>query len=249
MGLPDAAVFERAGLKAWPGIEVEWDGGWVRRAAGGYTKRANSVQCLDPTDDAAAAARIVAAVDWLVARDLPPVFRMTPLSSPGLLAALDGQGWRAIDASYQFAMVLGPVQADPRGAIHDVDDPAYLAIHQKLAGYSDERQGKLKALLGAMAVETCGVVLSDDDGVPVASALMAIADGIVVTGNVVTDAGQRRKGYAAAMMRTGHAWAHAAGARIAALNVQVDNGGAQALYRGLGYSYQYDYHYRIPGTR
>ena len=33
MALPDVEFFERAGLKAWPGVEVEWDGNWVRRAA------------------------------------------------------------------------------------------------------------------------------------------------------------------------------------------------------------------------
>jgi len=248
MGLPDAAVFERSGLAAWPGIEVDWDGGWVRRAAGGYTKRANSVQCLEPTDDSDVEARIAAAVAWFTARGLPPVFRMTPLAGPDLGAALDRLGWRSIDASHQFAMALDPVEADPRGRIYDVRDPAFLAVQQRLSGYSDERLGKLDALLAAMTVEACGVVLQDDDGAPVATALMAIADGIVVTGNVVTDASRRRQGHAGALMRTGHAWAHAAGARIAALNVQADNAGAQALYRGLGYARQYDYHYRVPGT-
>ena len=41
---------------------------------------------------------------------------------------------------------------------------------------------------------------------------------------------------------------HAAGARIAALNVQADNPAAQALYQSLGYTHQYDYHYRLPGA-
>ena len=247
-GLPDAAVFERAGLAAWPGIEVEWDGDWVRRAAGGYTKRANSVQCLDPADDADVAARVAAAVEWFAARNLPPVFRMTPLAAPALSATLDRLGWRTIDASHQFAMVLTPGEADPRGRIHDVRDPAWLAIQQRLSGYDDGRQARLEALLGAMQVQACGVALLDAEGTPVASALMAIADGIVVTGNVVTAADQRRKGYGGAMMRTGHAWAYAAGARVAALNVQADNAGAQALYHGLGYRHQYNYHYRLPGT-
>jgi len=206
------------------------------------------VQCLDPTDDGDVEARIAAAVAWFTARGLPPVFRMTPLAGPDLGAALDRLGWRSIDASHQFAMALDPVEADPRGRIYDVRDPAFLAVQQRLSGYSDERLGKLDALLAAMTVEACGVVLQDDDGAPVATALMAIADGIVVTGNVVTDASRRRQGHAGALMRTGHAWAHAAGARIAALNVQADNAGAQALYRGLGYARQYDYHYRVPGT-
>jgi len=247
--LPDAAVFERAGLAAWPGIEVEWDGHWVRRASGGYTKRANSVQCLDPADDGDVDARIAAAVAWFASRDLPPVFRMTPLAGPDLSAALDRLGWRTIDASHQFAMVLAPVEADPRGRIFALRDPAWLAIQQQLSGYDNDRQARLEALLAAMQVDACGVALFDAAGVPVASALMAIADGIVVAGNVVTAADQRRKGYAAAMMATGHAWAHAAGARFAALNVQADNVGAQALYRRLGYTRQYDYHYRLPGAQ
>ena len=248
MLLPGAETFERAGLAAWPGIEVDWDGGWVRRAANGYTKRANSVQCLDPADDGSVEARIANAVDCFTRRDLPPVFRMTPLAGPGLAAALDELGWRSIDASYQYAMPLEAGEADPRGRIFEVRDPVFLAVQKRLAAYSDDRLGKLDALLAAMQGPTCGVVLYDADGAPAATALMAIADGIVVTGNVVTDPGKRRQGHAAAMMRTGHAWAHAAGARIAALNVQADNRGAQALYQSLGYAHQYDYHYRVPGT-
>jgi len=58
VGLPGIPEIEMAGLKAWPATEVERDGGWVRRAAGGYTRRANSVQCLDPADDENAPARI-----------------------------------------------------------------------------------------------------------------------------------------------------------------------------------------------
>ncbi|MCZ4347548.1 GNAT family N-acetyltransferase [Devosia neptuniae] len=247
MTLPSAAVFEQAGLKAWPGIEVEWDGAWVRRATNGYTKRANSVQSLDIADDANAPARLAAAIDWFGARGLPPVFRITPLAGPGMIAALDAQGWGSLDASYQYAMTLAPGAPEPGGQTYDVFDPDYLAIHQRLAGYSEARQAGLKGLLAVLTVPARGIVLRNDAGVPVASGLMAIADDIVVTGNVVTDPGQRRKGHAAAMMRTGHAWAYGAGARIAALNVQADNVGAQALYQGLGYAYQYDYHYRVPG--
>jgi len=77
---------------------------------------------------------------------------------------------------------------------------------------------------------------------------MAVADGIVITGNVVTDPARRRQGLAAAMMLSGLAWAKGQGARFAALNVQADNDAAKALYAGLGYTHQYDYHYRIPGA-
>jgi ribosomal protein S18 acetylase RimI-like enzyme len=128
-----------------------------------------------------------------------------------------------------------------------VDDERFLEAQRRLQAYSAEQMAGLKALLGAFAVPATGIVVYRD-GHPAASGLMAIADGIVVTGNVVTDQNRRREGLASAMMRTGFAWAHAAGARWAALNVQADNDGAKALYQSLGFSHQYDYLYRIPGA-
>ena len=246
MSLPDVAGLERSGLAAWPGIEVAWDGAWVRRAANGYTKRANSVQCLDPADDTNARDRILAAAEWFVARGLTPVFRVTPLTGANTLAALAALGWRAYDHSYVFAMPLADMDADPRGVDYDAFDPQFLAVQRRLADYDDARMAGLTALLSALDSPARGIVLRDDAGTPVASAIMTLADGIVVAGNVVTDPSQRRKGYGAAMMRTGLAWGQANGARFAMLNVQADNLGAQALYRGLGYVHQYDYHYCSP---
>lgn len=247
MAVPGAAVIERAGLKAWPGIEVEWDGQWVRRAAGGYTQRANSVQCLNPNDDDNAAARIAAGRAWLEARGVRPTFRVTPLASPRVVEVLDAEGWATVDASHLFAMELGSIEADPRGEIFDLFDPRFLAVQQRLRGYTDDKLDRLKALLAAVEVPARGVVQYSADGAAVATSLMAVADGVVITGNVVTDPAERRKGYAAAMMRTGHAWAHSAGAKVAALNVVADNAAGQALYRSLGYTHRYDYSYRVPG--
>jgi GNAT superfamily N-acetyltransferase len=249
MTLPGIVEIERAGLKAWPGIEVEWDGSWVRRASNGYTQRANSVQCFDPADDGNAVERIAASRRWFEDRGLKPIFRVNPLTAPALNAALDAAGWDAIDHSQVVAMELGPVLPDPRGEVLALDDPEFLTEHQRLTAYDDEKVGKLRAILGVLEVPAIGIVLRALDGRAVSSALMAIADGIVITGNVVTDQSERRKGYGSGMMRTGLAWAHAAGAKYAALNVVAENAVAQALYRGLGYRYQYDYVYRVPGQQ
>jgi ribosomal protein S18 acetylase RimI-like enzyme len=245
--LPGAAAIERASLSAWPGLEVAWDGAWVRRAARGYTKRANSVQSLDDADDADAEARILAAARWAVDHGVRPAFRLTPLAGPGVVAALDRLGWRAVDASHLFAMPLAPPAADPRGEALDVRDPRFLAAQTQLQGYGPAARDGLAAILNVLAVPAAGIVLHDEAGEAVAAGLMSIADGIVVTGNVIVAAAARRRGHAAAMLRTGLAWAHEQGARVAALNVAAENVGAQALYRSLGYTRQYDYGYRVPG--
>ena len=244
--MPTVETFERAGLKAWPGIEVEWDGAWVRRAANGYTKRANSLQCFDPTDAREAEGRLVEAVGWFARRKLPPVVRTTPLESPALTAALDAANWRRIDQSHLYAMPLVSQQPDPGGTILDLADPLFLSAQRNLQHYQPAQMRKLQALLASMRVPACGIVIERDGNV-VASGLMAIANGIVIAGNVITDPARRRQGLAVAMMRTGLAWAHDQGATIAALNVQADNQPGKALYASLGYTHQYDYSYRIPG--
>jgi ribosomal protein S18 acetylase RimI-like enzyme len=245
MTLPDTLAIERAGLKAWPGIEVEWDGSWVRRAAGGYTKRANSLQCFDPDDGDDAAARLAAGVAWFEVRGIPPVVRSTPLASASLNAALDAAGWQTIDRSHLYAMELGEHEPDAQGRVTDVLDPAFIAAQQRLQNYQDIQVARLKALLAVMAVPAAGILV-ERDGVAIASGLMAIGDGVVVTGNVIADSTRRRQGLGAAMMRTGLAWARAQGASVAALNVQADNTAGKALYASLGYRYQYDYTYRVP---
>lgn len=245
MGLPDTLAIERAGLKAWPGIEVDWDGAWVRRAAGGYTKRANSLQCFDPDDGDDAAARLAAGVAWFNARGIPPVVRTTPLASQALNAALDAANWQTIDRSHLYAMALGEHEPDAEGRITDLLDPAFLAAQQALQGYQDSHMLRMRGLLAVIEVPAAGIVV-ERNGVPVASGLMTIADGIVIASSVIADRARRRQGLGAAMMRTGLAWARAQGATVAALNVQADNPPGKALYASLGYGHCYDYTYRVP---
>jgi N-acetylglutamate synthase len=247
VSLPDVDAFERAGLLAWPGIEEKWDGSWLRRAAGGYTKRANSTQCFDPDDFEDADVRVISASSWMVLRKIKPVFRITPLSSPELNATLDEASWQTIDPSHLYAMELGDVEADGNAEFLSPLDPKFLAVAQRLQGYDDATLAAMKALLAALTVPAVGVVLHRD-GEAVASSIMAVANGIVITGNVVTDPTRRRQGLASAMMRSGLSWARGQGAKVAALNVQADNEAAKALYAGLGYTHRYDYHYRIPGA-
>jgi GNAT superfamily N-acetyltransferase len=249
MTLPSPTAFERAGLKAWPGIEVEWDGAWVRRAANGHTQRANSTQCFDPTDDDDVERRVAAARVWYEARGQTPIFRVNLLSGPKLIAELDRAGWVEVDHSLLMAMALAPTEPDPRGEALPVDDPAFLAAQRRLKNWDNATEARFRAVLGMLRVPACGVVVRGDGSEPVSSGLMAVADGIVITGNVVTAAAARRKGHGAAMMRTGLAWAKTAGAAFAALNVAADNPAGLALYRRLGYAPQYEYVYRVPGAR
>jgi GNAT superfamily N-acetyltransferase len=246
MTLPNALALERAGMKAWPGIEMSQNGSWVLRAANGYTQRANSVQPLDPDDAEDLDARIAQITEWYASRGLPPIFRMTPLASPRLAAALDAAGWTIEDRSCSLGMEMPDVAPDARGEYLDPFGDRFLDSQRAMQGYSEEKLGKFVALMRAVRVPMTGVVLYSDTNAAVASSLWAVADGIAVTGNVVTDSMQRRRGFAAGMMRTGLAWARQQGATGAALNVVADNTPARALYASLGYRWLFDYAYRYP---
>src|SRR6187401_2861767 len=126
-----------AGLRAWPATEVERDGGWVRRAAGGYTRRANSVQCLDPADSENASARIADSRRWFESRRLMPVFRVTPLTGPRILRALDEAGWRAVDTSRVLVMdlVRRRIECDRLVETLAIDDRNWLSAQCALQRY------------------------------------------------------------------------------------------------------------------
>ena len=247
MPLPTASEIEESGLKSWPAIDTATDGRWVMRAAGGYTKRANSVQSLDLSDDGDAAIRIERAVRWYRDRQLPPVFRVTPLAGPRILEALEG--WRAFDHSIVLAMDLGPLsfQGDENVALLPAVSPDWLTVQQQLRGYDDATRERLRRIVERIKAPARGLVMYAGHGVPVASAIMIVGNGIIYTANVVTSEEHRRRGHARRMLETGMAWARQSGGRRAAINVVADNAPAIALYAGLGYVHHYEYHYRSPG--
>jgi RimJ/RimL family protein N-acetyltransferase len=243
LAIPDAAAIEAAGLKAWPALEMERDGAWVLRAANGYTKRANSVQAMNPADDENAAARLKYATEWFKARGLPAVFRGTPLTGRKTRAALREAKWEEFDDSVVLVAELPrPPQLDPRAEFYDVRDPAFHGVQKALQEYDDATTQKLGSVLWMLGVPAAGVVLRVYER-PVASALVAVADGIAIAGNVITAKAERGNGFARSMMQSGLAWAFEQGARTAALNMAADNAAASRLYQGLGYRHAYDYSY------
>lgn len=246
--LPSTFQIETACLSAWPSVKTIYDRSWVWRFAHGYTKRANSVQSLDPSDDGYAARRLAAAAANFERHGVPPIFRVTPLAGPGILAALDQHGWQPFEESRVLAMELAgaalDVDADVR--LFQPDDPAWLDMQARMSGYSEETRANLGILAGLIAYEAKGIVLYGPDGEPAASALAIQAGGIGVYTSVVTRSDARRAGHGRALMRGALAWTREAGARVAAIQVVSANEPAARLYEQLGFAEQYRYHYRRP---
>jgi GNAT superfamily N-acetyltransferase len=237
---------ETATISSWPAITTALDGLWLARLARGYTKRSNSVQCLDPDDDGDAAGRLQRMVDLFLRNDRDPLFRVTPLAGPGVLAALDAGGWAPFEESRVLAMPLGEYPEPDGVRFYDGADRNWLEAFTGLAGIDRRSAATLALLLDLIAWPQAGVLLRDSGGEPVAAALAVAAGDIGCYHNVVVRTDSRGKGLGRAVMHAALNWTKTAGANRAAIQVVSDNAPALGLYASLGFSEVYRYHYRRP---
>ncbi|MDR3474791.1 MAG: GNAT family N-acetyltransferase [Devosia sp.] len=239
--------FEAATFTAWPAITTAMDGLWLARFARGFTKRSNSIQCLDPTDDGDAVARLRRLADLYPLNSLDPIFRVTPLAGPRVIAALDAEGWMPFEESRVLTMPLDDRLAMPEGIeIVDGTDDRYLDAFVEIAGHTRKTRETLASIVNLIATRNAGILVRDAAGEPIATALAVNALGIGVYANVITRKDRRGQGIGRRLMQAALAWTRETGATHAAIQVVAANTPAVNLYTSLGFSEAYRYHYRRP---
>lgn len=89
-------------------------GDWLLRSSGGYTKRANSANALQPgaTLDAAALQHIEA---WYAAQQLPCIFRLSPLADAAVDGLLAQRGYAWVEASRMLQLRISVAEAGNAG--------------------------------------------------------------------------------------------------------------------------------------
>jgi GNAT superfamily N-acetyltransferase len=248
MGTPLSILrLETATISSWPAISSALDGMWLARFARGYTRRANSVQCLDPADDGDAPARLGRMVDLFLLNGREPIFRVTPLAGPGVIAALDAADWSAVDESRVLTMPLTADRPELAAAkVYEGADRNWIEAFADLAGIDRRPRETLAILIGLIAHRQAGLVIRDGAGEPLAAALAVAAGEVGVYHNVVVRKAARGRGLGRAILHAALNWTRAAGATHAAIQVQGDNTPAVGLYTSLGFEEAYRYHYRQP---
>lgn len=237
---------ERAGLKAWPALQSSWDGDWVCRTAKGYTKRANSIQCMDPSDAEHAERRLQAMSEQMAVHNLRPTFRQTPLSPPGMEHLLDELGWDRFEPSQIriLSAISRPLEVIKKVEAQPATDPGWYKLHARMSDLSGETRDILTEILTLLPQSSRALVAYADDGQPAATCLVMIVDGVAIFTNVVTDPAFRRQGLAAALMAAGLNFARQKGATMSSIHVLADNAAAISLYDRFGFAHAGDYVYR-----
>lgn len=246
-GLSLATVrrFEAAGARAWPATSVYYDGAWaVRLTAGHAAKRLNSVNPLDPGDDGNLAERIARLSRRFEAFGRPLTFRMSPLSGDKISAHLDGLGWRKFSESLVMSARLD--EAMVGDALHQIplqDMGRFISAAIAIGNLAPEQRPGLSEVIGTIQSQK-GLFVHEQAGAPISTAICVRDGDLAGLFEVATQASQRGRGYGRRTLLSALKWAYTQGARKAWLQVEADNEPAISLYRSMGFSEIYRYHYR-----
>jgi N-acetylglutamate synthase len=243
----DAATLQRVSTAGWPALETEPLGGWLLRAAGGFTGRANSVLPLGPPGlpfDAALAHVVV----WYQDRGIVPRFQVPLPLAVDVDLQLAERGWTAYDPVRVLVADVAAVrlaahraEGAPSPTVSDRPDDAWLAAYH----YRDEPLPPIASEVLSGGREPVFVSLSDDEGV-LAVARGAVDDGWLGVTAVEVVPRARRRGLGTTLMRDLLDVGEARGARFTYLQVTEENAAARAFYDRLGYLDHHGYHYRRP---
>lgn len=239
-------TIEELSLNAWPSLQTLLIDGWVLRFAEGYTRRANSVYPLYPSQGGTTE-RIVACERRYRSRGLPVVFKMTTACFPpeldDLLAA---RGYQSeAHTSVQLAS-LTTASSAPAGDVSLTSQASaeWLDAFAHMHVLSAKSQSAHQRMLDLIAPPTCYAALHLE-GQTAACGLAVLQDGFIGFFDIITDPAFRRRGCAEQVMLSLMAWGKRQGAHTAYLQVMLNNPPALALYEKLGFHEAYRYWYRV----
>ncbi|MET9295433.1 GNAT family N-acetyltransferase [Streptomyces sp. NPDC003077] len=241
-----ARELDGVAARAWPPVESARIGGWQLRAAGGFTRRANSVLPLEdpgvPLDEALARARA-----WYDARALPTYLQVSTGAAgthEELAAELATRGWtREVSAEVRIAGLapVGDLPADvSRVALTREIDDRWLAAYQRFVRPAPEVR---QVLCGGPSVWFATVPGDGEDDAPAAIGRCVVDGRWAGFTAVEVGPAHRRRGLATAVMAALARRALEEGASAAYLQVETDNEGARALYDGMGFATHHTYHH------
>jgi GNAT superfamily N-acetyltransferase len=248
MAMPaDIAEVEAAAARGWRAPDEARLGGWLLRAAGGFTGRANSALAVgDPGLPLAGA--LTRVCDWYAARGLPPMIAIPhPLGRPGdshVDRFLDRRGW-GIRSGPAVVMTAATADVACGGPAADAElrpgpDQAWLDLYH---GYRGQLPPVARRLLLSAPFQAFASIRRD--GGTVAIGRVAVAAGWGGLSAVAVRPGYRRAGLATAISAALAEAAAGQGAARLYLQVEEDNTPAMVLYARCGFTRHHGYHYRI----
>ena len=237
---------EQVSSNAWVAEETERFGGWLLRANGGVTRRANSVLPIgpppSPLDDA-----IEKVIQFYKERRLIPRFQMTETSKPVELDRdLSERGFSVgLQVEVHTAAISHLIQKEPEFDVlisNDISD-GWMSVYSEASGYDESTMDARKGLMKRTS-HVKAFALAKIERELAGVGFGVVADKWLGLFNIAVHPTMRGKGVASAVNTALSKWGHQRGARSAYLQVESENIPAQKLYEKLGFQHVYTYWYR-----
>jgi N-acetylglutamate synthase len=236
---------EAAALWAWPPKETAHDNGWLLRAAGGHTRRANSVQALVFASGADVERAIGRVEAWYTKRGLAPCFQLTDRAAPaGIDQVLERRGYARLTPVSVLVCDLSGIErgTGPRIELDTRPTPQVMNAVCDPRWEAAARRARAELFARIRRPHVFAVLL---EGIqPVAGGLCVLDRELAGVFALRTAVPARGKGYGRAVVRRLATWALGMGARQLYLQVEDDNVPARALVATLGPQAAYGYWYR-----
>ncbi|WP_135551122.1 GNAT family N-acetyltransferase [Paenibacillus cymbidii] len=242
---------EHLAARTWPAPESAPLGHWTLRAADGVTKRANSVLACGERPET---------VDWFSAvcrfyeaRGLPAVFQISDASPTGLDDELEARGFAKVapcsvltgDVSAARAAYAG-IGAEPGWRLEclPAPDETWLARFIAFELFPESRLPVYRRIFAGIEPQAVFATLFRH-GEPAAVGTAIAEQGWTGFTNIAVAPDRRGLGFGQRLMAGLVEWGAANGADNLYLQVVDDNETANRLYRKLGFSRLYGFHYRV----
>jgi GNAT superfamily N-acetyltransferase len=240
---------EEFALNALPSLQTLYYDGWVLRfaeGAGGYPRRANSIQMLYPSllplDE-----KIDFCESQYSGRGMKTVFKMTLAAPDGLDTLLKARGYELDCFTSVKTLDLAGYDPQPQANGLEVElsstmTDAWADDNERLHAEDPKRSAVIRRVLHSLTVESAFVRLRRE-GETVALGRASLDRGWMGPYEIITNPRFRQQGYGRQLMLLLLRWAKERGAHHAYLQVVTENAPAQRLYRSLGFTDQYQYWY------
>jgi ribosomal protein S18 acetylase RimI-like enzyme len=237
---------EQVAANAWIAQETEKLGGWLLRANGGITRRANSVFPLGPPliplEDA-----IEKVIEYYKDRDLIPRFQMTDTSKPPELDRdLSDRGFSVgLQVEVHTAAINHLTKNDPSLDVlvsNDITD-SWMSVYSESSGYDSSTMEIRRNLMKRTTLRKAFALVRIDRD-PAGVGFGVVEGKWLGLFNIAVHPTMRGRGVAVAVNTALAQWGHKQGARSAYLQVESENLPALKLYDRLGFQQIYTYWYR-----
>ncbi|WP_082534038.1 GNAT family N-acetyltransferase [Marmoricola sp. Leaf446] len=235
----DPARADHLAAPGWPAAEQEQLGGWLLRASGGFSSRANSVLAVSdpdrPLDDAVAHVE-----QWYAARSLRPRAHVLPGSAQ--MHAFEDAAWAPYETTSLMLASLSRVvrrldAPDVVVAGSTRLDDGWLATDERAARFGDAARAVMEA--GDVTLAT----VRDEAGEVVARGRGTVHGDWCGVSGLWTREDRRGQGLSRAVLATLLERGAEAGATTVYLQVVESNEAARGLYEALGWAEHHQYLY------